>query len=108
MKKLMMIFFLMLSVSSNVFAASPWTTESGWSSKAVHKLGFGAKNLLLGWTTLFSEPMKHHEGAQSTMKSMGKGMMMFPMYTLEGAMHVLTFPITSLDIPIPCGGVELQ
>lgn len=109
MKKSMLVLFVMLAVSNSAFAApaSPWTKEAGYGNKALHKLGFGAGNLLLGWTALFSEPSKHHEDAKATMKSVGKGMMMASMYTVEGALHVITFPFTNLDIPIPCGGVEL-
>lgn len=108
MKKLAAFVVLMLMVSNSAFAEfvpSPWTKEEGWKNRAVHKLDFGVKNLFLGWTSIFTSPKKHHENFGATMKSVGMGMMMAPMNMVEGAMHIVTFPITNLDIPIPCGGV---
>lgn len=110
MKRILGLVVSMLLVSNMAFAEitfspSPWTKEDGWKNKAGQKLLFGTKNLLLGWTSIIKTPYDHHESAGATMKSLGMGMMMAPMNMLGGLMHVLTFPITNLDIPIPCGGV---
>ena len=86
--------------------ASPWTAEAGWSAKAVGKLGFGVKNLLLGWTELFTEPKEASSESRSVLGGLGTGLVNAVADTLGGALHLVTFPITGLDVPLPEGGVE--
>ena len=89
------------------YTASPWTSESGWSSRAVGKLGFGAKNLLLGWTELFTEPKEAMDEGGNFFAGLGHGVVNALADTLGGAVHLVTFPITGLDAPLPEGGVAL-
>jgi len=89
------------------YTASPWTSETGWSSRAVGKLGFGAKNLLLGWTELFTEPKAALDEGGNFFVGLGRGLWNGLADTLGGAVHVVTFPITAVDAPLPQGGVQL-
>ena len=86
--------------------ASPWTAEVGWGSRAVGKLGFGVKNLLLGWTELFTEPKQASAEGRNVLGGLGKGLVNGLMDTIGGAVHIVTFPITGLDAALPQGGVE--
>ncbi len=89
------------------YTASPWTHETGWSNRAIGKLGFGAKNLLLGWTDLFMEPKQAMDEGGNFFKGLGIGIKDTVENELGGALHVVTFPITALDVPLPEGGVQL-
>ncbi|MBI3082871.1 MAG: hypothetical protein HYY90_00675 [Candidatus Omnitrophica bacterium] len=89
---------------------SPWTREQGWASRAKGKLLFGLKNTLFGWTEPFTrsyEAGKRNRrivpGALGFLEGVGYGVI----DTIGGAQHVLTFPVTRLDIPLPEGGVKL-
>ncbi len=89
------------------YTSSPWTSESGWSSRAIGKLGFGVKNALLGWTELFTEPRESMQEGGNFFVGLGVGAKNAVEDTLGGVVHVVTFPITSLDAPLPEGGVQL-
>lgn len=89
------------------YTASPWTQEVGWSNRALGKLGFGLKNALLGWTELFVEPQKAMQGGGNFFRGLGMGIKDAIENTLGGALHVLTFPITGVDVPLPDGGTQL-
>ena len=87
--------------------ASPWTSEVGWGKRATAKLGFGVKNLLLGWTDLFVEPKEASEAGGNVLTGIGVGLKDAVENTLGGAVHIVTFPITCLDAPLPEGGTQL-
>jgi hypothetical protein len=89
------------------YTASPWTTETGWFNRAVGKLGFGVKNLLLGWTDLFVEPKEAVDGGGNVLAGIGIGLKDAVENTLGGAVHIVTFPVTCLDAPLPEGGTQL-
>ena len=89
------------------YTASPWTSQTGWSTRAAHKLGFGAKNLLLGWTDLFTEPAEETQAGGNLLKGIGIGLKDGVENMVGGAVHIVTFPITCLDVPLPEGGVQL-
>ena len=89
------------------YTPSPWTQEVGWSKRAVGKLGFGLKNLLLGWTDLFTEPSEASNAGQNVLKGIGIGLKDAVENELGGAVHVLTFPITGIDAPLPEGGTQV-
>lgn len=111
MKKLSMILVVLMLVGalpSIGLAASPWTTETPNSDKMVGKLGFGLKNLLLGWTEIIRQPVNgaKEEHVIGFTKGLATGLYDGVIYTLGGAMHVLTFPVTSIDVPLPNDGVR--
>jgi hypothetical protein len=105
MKKTLTFLILLLLIGNVAFAGSPWMTEGNYTDKAVHKLGFGAKNLLLGWTALFTEP-SHADDGENFVEGLGRGILYSVTNTVGGALHVITFPFTEIDVPLPGGGVD--
>ena len=89
------------------YTPSPWTSEVGWSNRAVGKLGFGVKNLLLGWTDLFVEPREASKAGGNVLTGIGVGVKDAIENTLGGAVHIITFPLTEVDAPLPKGGTQL-
>ncbi len=89
------------------YTSSPWTHETGWSNRAVGKLGFGLKNLLLGWTDLFVEPKEAADSGEGLLKGLGVGLKDALENELGGVVHLITFPITAIDAPLPEGGTQL-
>lgn len=90
------------------YTVSPWVHEVGYTRRAWHKLGFGLKNLFLGWTDLFTEPSKTRDAGKSVWAGIGRGLKDLVENELGGAVHTITFPITALDAPLPDGGVQLD
>ncbi len=90
------------------YTASPWTNEMGYANRLKGKLVFGAKNLLLGWTELFTEPMEANQQGGNVLTGIGMGLKNTLFDTLGGVVHLVTFPVTSLDAPLPQGGVFQQ
>ena len=95
-----------LSLSKD-YTASPWTHEMGWANRAKGKLVFGIKNLLLGWTDLFVEPQEASKSGGNVLKGLGIGLKDAVENELGGAVHILTFPVTGIDAPLPEGGTQL-
>lgn len=89
------------------YTASPWTHEVGYSNRAIGKLGFGIKNLLLGWTDLFIEPKEASANGGNLLKGIGIGLKDAVENELGGIVHLVTFPITAIDAPLPEGGTQL-
>jgi len=89
------------------YTASPWTQEDGYGKRAVAKLGFGVKNLVLGWTDLITETQEEVQGGGNFLKGLGVGLKDAVENELGGAVHLVTFPMTCLDAPLPEGGVKL-
>ena len=87
--------------------SSPWTSEVGYSNRAIGKLGFGLKNTLLGWTDLFVEPKEALNSGGNFFVGLGAGVKDAVLNTLGGALHLVTFPIPQIDVPLPEGGVQL-
>ena len=89
------------------YTASPWTKEVGWSKRATSKLGFGVKNLLLGWTSLFVEPKEASQKGENVLTGIGMGLKDAIENELGGVVHIVTFPLTEIDAPLPGGGTQL-
>ena len=110
MRKLSVVLIVLVLVSSLPtlgWAASPWTTGETYQSKMMGKLGFGLKNLLLGWTEIIRQPI---EGAKEEHfagfgKGLATGLYDGVLYTVGGALHVVTFPFADVDLPLPNDGV---
>jgi hypothetical protein len=110
MKKAHFIVFLVLAVMLTpalVFAASPWTEKTTYGDKITGKLEFGLKNLFGGWTTIFSEPTRYHKDGKNVLAGVGVGLYKSVVYTVGGAVHVVTFPIP-VDVPLPDNGVSFE
>jgi hypothetical protein len=85
--------------------ASPWTQEKRWLDRSDGKFYHGLKNLLLGWTELITEPDEAMWKGESMLVGLVRGAWNAVGQTAGGALHVLTFPFTQFDIPLPEGGV---
>ena len=96
-----------LSLTSD-YTASPWTTETGYANRAGSKLLFGVKNLLLGWTEIFTEPKEALDSGENFFVGLGKGLKNGIEQELGGVVHIVSFPITCLDAPLPEGGTKLM
>ena len=108
MKKFLAI-LIMLGVmfAPAAMAESPWMASKTYSEKVTGKLSFGFKNLLLGWTQIFYQPHLASVNKECAWCGLGKGLVLFPVDTLGGALHVLTFPIP-VDVPLPDNGVNFD
>jgi len=84
---------------------SPWAREHGWANQARGKFMFGAKNTLLGWTELFTEPYEAAKSGRNVAGGIGRGLWNGVADTAGGAAHLVTFPIPQVDLPLPEGGV---
>jgi len=89
------------------FKASPWVEKTSYGDKMTGKLEFGLKNLLGGWTAIFSTPTKFQNEGKNVYLGTAKGLVKSVIYTVGGALHTLTFPIP-IDVPLPNGGVSFE
>ena len=89
------------------YTPSPWTNETGWSNRATSKLGFGLKNVALGWTELITEPKRAMDEGDNFFVGLGMGLKNAAEDTLGGVVHTISFPLTELDAPLPKGGTQL-
>lgn len=89
------------------FAASPWTQEVDYLGKVKGKFVYGLKNGLLGWTEIFSEPAEAIQGGGNFFVGIGEGLFNGVGQTVGGALHLATFPIPQIDVPLPEGGTQL-
>ncbi|MBI3319139.1 MAG: hypothetical protein HYZ89_00920 [Candidatus Omnitrophica bacterium] len=88
------------------YTASPWTSEPTYGDRVKGKLVFGAKNLLLGWTELFTEPKEALDAGGNFFVGLGKGLKNGLENELGGVVHLVTFPVPQVDAPLPEGGVK--
>lgn len=89
------------------YTPSAWTAEDGYLDRAEHKLAFGSKNALLGWLELYNEPRDAAREDTGVARGMGRGFVNMLGDTIGGVIHVATFPITAVDVPLPEGGTDL-
>ena len=101
-----LVILIMIALPSMVFASSPWVGQSPYGKTAIDKLSFGLKNTTGGWTELLRRPFDKGFDGKGMLLGLGQGIYNTVTYTVGGAMHLGTFPITSLDIPIPDNGVS--
>lgn len=90
------------------FAASPWTEGDTYKDKVLGKLDFAVKNTLGGWTELFNRPIKYHKDGKNVSEGVLVGIGNAAVYTLGGALHLITFPIPQIDVPLPNNGVTFD
>ena len=88
-------------------AASPWADGATWGEKATGKLKYGLTNTLLGWTSLFREPVQASQAGENVFVGIGRGVWDAVGQTVGGALHAVTFPIPQIDVPLPEGGTDL-
>ena len=97
----------LLAVPMTASAASPWASEATYGAQAGAKLKYGVRNTLLGWTSLFREPVQAHQAGENVLVGLGRGVWNGVGQTVGGALHLVTFPIPQIDVPLPEGGTDL-
>lgn len=97
----------LVAAPTAAFAASPWAQEASYAGKATGKLVYGLKNGLLGWTEIFSEPAEAIQGGGNFFVGVGEGLFNAVGQTVGGALHLGTFFIPQIDVPLPEGGTQL-
>lgn len=93
----LLILFLLLASTG---WSSPWAEKPTYSEKIGGKAVFGMKNLLLGWTAWFTEPVKYQYYLEKKKgwEGLCYGISKSVLYTATGAIHLVTFPIP-VDFP---------
>ena len=89
------------------YVPSAWTQEVGYGNRHLSKLGFGVKNVLLGWTEILTEPKESIAEGSNLFVGLGTGLKNGIEQELGGVIHAATFFITELDVPLPEGGTRL-
>ena len=108
MKKAILIMLCVLTIMPSLgFAGSPWTEKTTYGDKLKGKLDFGLRNLLGGWTELITRPKEAYDKKENFLYGVGRGLYNSIMFTVGGAVHVITFPIP-IDVPLPGNGVQLE
>ena len=97
----------LVGISSLAIAASPWTDEEGYANRAGGKFAFGLENAALGWTELFTEPTESAQEKENIAVGFGRGLWHTIGDTIGGALHLATFPITAIDVPLPENGTQI-
>lgn len=100
-----LFFVLTFSIALFVFTApstqaSDWSQETGYWNKTSGKFIYGAKNSLLGWTAMFTEPYKPRYQVRPARPWQGfyAGMARSVIYTASGLIQWVTFPVP-IDFP---------
>lgn len=91
--------------SAPAYAQSQWTYGFSYGAQVTGKLLYGLKNTLLGWTELFTEPKQALDYGEGAGAGFARGLGHAVWTTAGGAVHLLTFPITAIDVPLPHDGV---
>ncbi len=123
MKKIIVAAMLLAVILAPVQAfaaeASPWTSGKTYGEKVVGKLDYGMKNTLGGWTQIVTEPFKCTNCQMKDKNTkfpcpiafttgLVKGTFYAAIDTVGGALHLATFPIPAIDVPLPDGGVKFE
>ena len=107
MSLMVLIVFILVPVSlaaTENCTASPWAKEPTYGKKVLKKAEFGASNLLLGWTELFTEPAPAFRAKAGVFNSIFQGFWNALADTGGGALHLVTAPFPGVDLPLPeCG-----
>ena len=96
-----------LALAGGMSAGSSWAQETGYVNQAKGKLVYGVKNVLLGWTELFTQPYEDAQNGENVLLGIGKGVWNAVGQTIGGALHLVTFPIPAIDVPLPEGGTHV-
>ena len=100
MKYKFLAFFILISLLAQTGWTSPWAEKESYGDKVCGKAIFGSKNLLLGWTALFTEPVKYGYFLEKkeSWEGLCHGIAKAVIYTATGAIQLVTFPIP-VDLP---------
>lgn len=114
-RRVWLIFLILVTLFSAVgpvcfasyFENSPWRDEATYNRRMMQKFGFGFANLVIGPFELFQEPYKSVQDEEMMWKGLGRGLVNGIIDCIGGALHMITFPVTALDIRLPEGGTDL-
>lgn len=100
MKKSLIFLFSVLLLTGQNGWSSPWSEGKNYGEKTGDKAIFGVKNTLLGWTAIFTETVKyeHYLEKKKGWEGLCIGIAKSIIYTANGAVHLVTFPIP-VDFP---------
>jgi hypothetical protein len=101
-----LVVFTVIFTPGAAFSASPWTEATTYGDKVTGKLDFGIKNLIGGWTELFTEPWDYHKEGKNVLWGVKRGLCHSIVFTAGGVLHTATFPVP-VDVPLPDNGVSL-
>ncbi len=96
-----------LVLAADMPMGSAWAHETGYVNQAKGKLVYGVKNVLFGWTELFTQPYEDAQNGENIFMGIGKGVWNAVGQTVGGALHLVTFPIPAIDVPLPEGGTHV-
>ena len=99
--------FLFAMVPAIAFAESPWAEQEGYPNRAGGKFAYGLENTALGWTELFTEPVESGKAHENVAVGFGRGLWNTIGDTVGGALHLVTFPFTTVDVPLPENGTQI-
>jgi len=89
------------------FQRSPWTKETSYNKKMYQKFMFGLTNANLGFLEVFTEPYEAVKEDRMIWVGLAIGVFNGVVDTVGGVLHLVTFFITPLDIPLPEGGTDI-
>jgi hypothetical protein len=105
----LLVVLAVMAAPAAAFAASPWAEQGGsYSDQVKGKLDFGAKNTLGGWTEIYTTPFRYHSDGKNWLEGTFVGIGNAVVYTVGGALHLVTFMIPEIDVPLPNNGVGLE
>ncbi len=103
----MVLGLALLAGPVSVMAASPWADEATYSAKAAGKLKYGLTNTLLGWTSIIRPPVSASQSGENVLVGIGHGLWDAVGQTVGGVLHLVTFPVPQIDVPLPKGGTDI-
>ena len=105
--KIALLTLLLATIPAVAFAESPWAEQEGYPNRAGGKFAYGLENTALGWTELFTEPVESGKAHENVAVGFGKGLWNTIGDTVGGALHLVTFPFTTVDVPLPENGTQI-
>ena len=106
--EILLLALLVAMIPALASAESPWAEQEGYANRAGGKFAFGLENTALGWTELFSEPIESGKQKENVAAGFGRGLFNTIADTVGGALHLATFPFTTIDIPLPQNGTQIM
>ena len=105
--KIALLTLLLATIPVVASAESPWAEREGYANRAGEKFAYGLENTVLGWTELFSEPIESGKAKENVAVGFGRGLWNTIGDTVGGALHLATFPFTTVDVPLPENGTQI-
>ena len=105
--KIVLLALLLAMIPAVASAESPWAEQKGYPNRAGGKFAYGLENTALGWTELFSEPVESGKNHENVAVGFGRGIWNTIGDTVGGVLHLVTFPLTTVDVPLPEGGTQI-